>query len=66
MLGDFIKLTNNTWKTEKQFLATEYGLAFGHFTYLFSDCQEVVVDLQGMSVCLISYFFNVGCLSTAL
>ncbi|KAM4536844.1 alpha-protein kinase 1 [Odontesthes bonariensis] len=47
MLGDFIKLTNNTWKTEKQFLATEYGLAFGHFTYLFSDCQEVVVDLQG-------------------
>ncbi|KAI3376610.1 hypothetical protein L3Q82_017044 [Scortum barcoo] len=47
MLGDFVKLTNNTWKKEKRFKATEYGLAFGHFTYLFSDCQEVVVDLQG-------------------
>lgn len=47
MLGDFVKLTNNTWKKEKRFEATDYGLAFGHFTYLFSDCQEVVVDLQG-------------------
>ncbi|XP_039465244.1 alpha-protein kinase 1 isoform X2 [Oreochromis aureus] len=47
MLGDFVKLTNNTEKKEKMFLATEYGLAFGHFTYLFSGGQEVVVDLQG-------------------
>ncbi|KAM6959751.1 alpha-protein kinase 1 [Tautogolabrus adspersus] len=47
MLGDFVKLTNNTGKKDKSFQATEYGLAFGHFTYLFSDCQEVVVDLQG-------------------
>ncbi|XP_026177164.1 alpha-protein kinase 1 [Mastacembelus armatus] len=47
MLGDFVKLTNNTGKTDKSFQATEYGLAFGHFTYQFSDCQEVVVDLQG-------------------
>ncbi|XP_068613689.1 alpha-protein kinase 1-like [Brachionichthys hirsutus] len=47
MLGDFVKLTNNTWKKDKSFHATEYGLAFGHFTYLFSDYQEVVVDLQG-------------------
>ncbi|XP_068164899.1 alpha-protein kinase 1 [Antennarius striatus] len=47
MLGDFVKLTNNTGKKDKSFHATEYGLAFGHFTYLFSDCQEVVVDLQG-------------------
>ncbi|CAI5672296.1 unnamed protein product [Oreochromis niloticus] len=46
MLGDFVKLTNNTEK-KKMFLATEYGLAFGHFTYLFSGGQEVVVDLQG-------------------
>lgn len=47
MLGDFVKLTNNTGKKDKSFQATEYGLAFGHFTYLLSDCQEVVVDLQG-------------------
>uniref|UniRef100_UPI0037E9AA87 alpha-protein kinase 1 n=1 Tax=Semicossyphus pulcher TaxID=241346 RepID=UPI0037E9AA87 len=47
MLGDFVKLTNNAGKKDKSFQATEYGLAFGHFTYLFSDCQEVVVDLQG-------------------
>ncbi|XP_030018307.1 alpha-protein kinase 1-like [Sphaeramia orbicularis] len=47
MLGDFVKLTNNTIKKDMRFQATKYGLAFGHFTYLFSDCQEVVVDLQG-------------------
>lgn len=50
MLGEFVKLTNNTGKKDGSFQATEYGLAFGHFTYLFSDCQEVVVDLQGMSL----------------
>lgn len=53
MLGDFVKLTNNTGMKDRSFQATEYGLAFGHFTYLFSDCQEVVVDLQGVSVSLI-------------
>lgn len=47
MLGDFVKLTNNTHK-KNMFRATEYGLAFGHFTYLFSGGQEVVVDLQGV------------------
>lgn len=47
MLGKFVKLTNNTIKKEMRFKATEYGLAFGHFTYLFSGGQEVVVDLQG-------------------
>ncbi|TDG99914.1 hypothetical protein EPR50_G00199280 [Perca flavescens] len=47
MLGDFVKLTNNTGKKDNSFQATEYGLAFGHFTYLLSECQEVVVDLQG-------------------
>ncbi len=52
MLGDFVKLTNNTGKKDTSFQATEYGLAFGHFTYLFSDCQEVVVDLQGVFVCV--------------
>ncbi|XP_032400661.1 alpha-protein kinase 1 [Etheostoma spectabile] len=36
MLGDFVKLTNNTGKKDKTFQATEYGLAFGHFTYLLS------------------------------
>lgn len=54
MLGDFVKLTNNTGKKDRSFQATEYGLAFGHFTYLFSDYQEVVVDLQGVSVSLIT------------
>ncbi|XP_028284527.1 alpha-protein kinase 1 isoform X2 [Parambassis ranga] len=47
MLGDFVKLTNNTGQKNESFQATEYGLAFGHFTYLFSEGQEVVVDLQG-------------------
>lgn len=54
MLGDFVKLTNNTWKKDGSREATEYGLAFGHFTYLFSGCQEVVVDLQGVSLSLIA------------
>lgn len=53
MPGDFVKLTNNTWKKNGSSKATEYGLAFGHFTYLSSGCQEVVVDLQGVSSSLI-------------
>ncbi|KAK5599678.1 hypothetical protein CRENBAI_017243 [Crenichthys baileyi] len=47
MLGEFVKLTNNTGKKRTDAEATKYGLAFGHFTYLFSGGQEVVVDLQG-------------------
>lgn len=47
MLGEFVKLTNNTTKINNQHSTTEYGIAFGHFTYQFSDSQEVVVDLQG-------------------
>ncbi|XP_054656118.1 alpha-protein kinase 1 [Dunckerocampus dactyliophorus] len=47
MLGQFVKLTNNKEKKNNKLPATEYGLAFGHFTYLHSNCQEVVVDLQG-------------------
>lgn len=50
MLGEFVKLTNNTGKKDRSFQATDYGLAFGHFTYLLSGCREVVVDLQGFSV----------------
>ena len=50
MIGDFVKLTNNTGKKDKSFQATDYGLAFGHFTYLLSGQEEVVVDLQGVSV----------------
>ncbi|XP_041841360.1 alpha-protein kinase 1 [Melanotaenia boesemani] len=47
MLGDFVKLTNNAGVKDMRFKATDYGLAFGHFTYQFSDGEEVVVDLQG-------------------
>ncbi|KAK3507696.1 hypothetical protein QTP70_033958, partial [Hemibagrus guttatus] len=47
MLGEFVKLTNNTTKINNHHSTTEYGIAFGHFTYEFSDSQEVVVDLQG-------------------
>ncbi|XP_061525230.1 alpha-protein kinase 1 isoform X2 [Phycodurus eques] len=47
MLGQFVKLTNNIRKKNEELPATEYGLAFGHFTYLHSNCQDVVVDLQG-------------------
>lgn len=57
MLGDFVKLTNNTHKKNKTYQATEYGLAFGHFTYQFSKGQEVVVDLQGMT--MIGGLFNI-------
>lgn len=57
MLGDFVKLTNNTVEKDMRFQATKYGLAFGHFTYLFSDHKEVVVDLQGASVPLITDSF---------
>lgn len=53
MLGDFVKLTNNTWQKKREFQATDYGLAFGHFTYLLSGGQEVVVDLQGVSLSLV-------------
>ncbi|XP_051923029.1 alpha-protein kinase 1 isoform X4 [Hippocampus zosterae] len=47
MLGRFVKLTNNIKKKNDALPATEYGLAFGHFTYLHSNGQDVVVDLQG-------------------
>ncbi|KAK1175746.1 alpha-protein kinase 1 [Acipenser oxyrinchus oxyrinchus] len=47
MLGEFVKLTNNTKTVMRNYKATEYGLAFGHFTYEFSSHKEVVVDLQG-------------------
>lgn len=47
MSGDFSKLTNNTKRTKTEHDATKYGIAFGHFTYEFSNHEEVVVDLQG-------------------
>ncbi|XP_032874620.1 alpha-protein kinase 1 isoform X1 [Amblyraja radiata] len=47
MLGKFIKLTNNKRDVRKEYEATIYGLAFGHFTYEFSNQEEIVVDLQG-------------------
>lgn len=50
MLGEFVKLTNNTKTVMRNYKATEYGLAFGHFTYEFSGHKEVVVDLQGKTL----------------
>eukprot|EP00062_Callorhinchus_milii_P012078 gi/632958718/ref/XP_007895199.1/ PREDICTED: alpha-protein kinase 1 [Callorhinchus milii] len=47
MLGEFVKLTNNTNTVRREYEATMYGLAFGHFTYEFSKQEEIVVDLQG-------------------
>ncbi|XP_056420793.1 alpha-protein kinase 1 isoform X3 [Hyla sarda] len=45
ILGEFVKLTNNTKIVKTEYEATKYGLAFGHFAYeYFSD---IVVDLQG-------------------
>lgn len=47
ILGDFVKLTNNTKTVRMQYNATKYGLAFGHFVYEFSENSDIVVDLQG-------------------
>lgn len=46
--GEFVKLSNNTKVVKTELAATECGLAFGHFSYEFSNHREVVVDLQGM------------------
>lgn len=48
ILGEFIKLSNNTKVVKTEYEATAYGLAFGHFSYEFSRRREVVVDLQGV------------------
>ncbi|XP_055972616.1 alpha-protein kinase 1 [Sorex fumeus] len=45
--GEFVKLSNNTTVVKTEHKATEYGLAYGHFSYEFSNHKEVVVDLQG-------------------
>ncbi|NXL94490.1 ALPK1 kinase, partial [Alectura lathami] len=47
ILGEFVKLSNNTKAVKNEYKATEYGLAYGHFCYEFSNGTEVVVDLQG-------------------
>ncbi|KFQ19148.1 Alpha-protein kinase 1, partial [Merops nubicus] len=47
ILGDFVKLSNNTKVVKNEYKATEYGLAYGHFCYEFSNGTDVVVDLQG-------------------
>ncbi|CAK6445109.1 unnamed protein product [Pipistrellus nathusii] len=47
ILGEFVKLSNNTKVVKTEYKATEFGLAFGHFSYEFSNRQDVVVDLQG-------------------
>ncbi|XP_037686407.1 alpha-protein kinase 1 isoform X2 [Choloepus didactylus] len=47
MLGEFVKLSNNTKVVKAEYKATEYGLAYGHFSYEFSKHRDVVVDLQG-------------------
>lgn len=45
--GEFVKLSNNTKVVKTEYKATEYGLAYGHFSYEFSKHRDVVVDLQG-------------------
>ncbi|XP_023420113.2 alpha-protein kinase 1 [Cavia porcellus] len=45
--GEFVKLSNNTKVVKTEYKATEYGLAYGHFSYEFSNHRDVVVDLQG-------------------
>ncbi|XP_037990916.1 alpha-protein kinase 1 isoform X1 [Motacilla alba alba] len=47
ILGEFVKLSNNTRVVKNEYKATEYGLAYGHFCYEFSQGTDVVVDLQG-------------------
>ncbi|XP_074946172.1 alpha-protein kinase 1 [Phalacrocorax aristotelis] len=47
ILGEFVKLSNNTKVVKNEYKATEYGLAYGHFCYEFSHGTDVVVDLQG-------------------
>uniref|UniRef100_G3TEJ4 Alpha kinase 1 n=1 Tax=Loxodonta africana TaxID=9785 RepID=G3TEJ4_LOXAF len=47
ILGEFVKLSNNTRVVKTEYKATEYGLAYGHFSYEFSKHRDVVVDLQG-------------------
>ncbi|XP_006271596.3 alpha-protein kinase 1 isoform X1 [Alligator mississippiensis] len=47
ILGEFVKLSNNTKVVKAEYKATEYGLAYGHFSYEFSNAADVVVDLQG-------------------
>uniref|UniRef100_A0A663MLS0 Alpha kinase 1 n=1 Tax=Athene cunicularia TaxID=194338 RepID=A0A663MLS0_ATHCN len=47
ILGEFVKLSNNTKVVKNEYKATEYGLAYGHFSYEFSNGADVVVDLQG-------------------
>ncbi|XP_054028641.1 alpha-protein kinase 1 [Dryobates pubescens] len=47
ILGEFVKLSNNTKVVKNEYKATEYGLAYGHFCYEFSNGTDVVVDLQG-------------------
>ncbi|ELV13714.1 Alpha-protein kinase 1 [Tupaia chinensis] len=48
--GEFVKLSNNTTVVNTQHRATEYGLAYGHFSYEFSHHRDIVVDLQDVEV----------------
>uniref|UniRef100_A0ABI7YL38 Alpha-type protein kinase domain-containing protein n=1 Tax=Felis catus TaxID=9685 RepID=A0ABI7YL38_FELCA len=47
ILGEFVKLSNNAKVVKTEYKATEYGLAYSHFSYEFSNHRDVVVDLQG-------------------
>lgn len=56
ILGEFVKLSNNTKVVKNEYKATEYGLAYGHFCYEFSNGTDVVVDLQGACDCDVHAF----------
>jgi len=61
ILGEFVKLSNNTKVVKNEYKATEYGLAYGHFSYEFSNGTDVVVDLQGLYYSELNFLCALSC-----